>query len=277
MADGWLTTLSSLAPDIDASDLLSALLGSLAGAYFGAASANKLAERGKLRGDLLKEIRNTSAAAILVYGIANRHLGAKAQFIKQLHDNFFEQREHLVQFLAAKEAGTVPPQQRFEYNEEYHDLKIFHAPIEQIERLVFEQVTLPGAIFLATQTLLGALQALNQCIEDRAKLIAQREVERKAGNQNPFSYFGLREGDTVDQRYMHCTTNIYEQNDDVIAYGIAVAEKLHTHALEKREEFEKEFGMKGPVISKLDFEHHKEFLPDPQKYKDAFKMFGASL
>jgi hypothetical protein len=257
------------------SNLITALFAALAGAWFGARAAQRSAGRAKLQDELLKEVRNTNAAAMLMYGIAGRHLGLKKQHVWDMHSRFFDERKQLELFFAAREAGRVPPQQKFEFNADYATFKPMHAPVEQIDRLVFGQASLSGAVLLTTQTLLATIQSLNECIEDRSRIIDKWEALKLAGKPiSPYAYFGLREGDVVDQRYMHSVQGICTQTDDVIAFSIMIGDQLYDHALRVREALRDEFGVQGPTINKLDFTDMKEFLPPDENYKDFWAMFS---
>lgn len=271
----WLEPVMRWAVGFINANIITALIG-FAGALGGARAAQKLAERAKTRDELEKQVRDTGAAAILVYGMVSRHLEMKQQNIKELRDQFFQERERFGAFLKAREAGNVPPAQIFEYNLYNFTFRASHAPTEQIAKLVFEQTTLPASIFLATHTMLSAYHALNGCLEDRNELSREVAAVQAAGQKfSPFRYFGFQEKDTVDLRFKFNVENIYSQNDDVIAFGIAIADRLYEHANGKREGLRKRFKVDGPVISQLTFDHIKEYLPPKGNYTDAFKMFQA--
>jgi hypothetical protein len=134
---------------------------------------------------------------------------------------------------------------------------------------------LSGAVLLTTQTLLATMQSLNECIEDRTRIIDKWEALKLAGKPlSPYAYFGLREGDMVDQRYMHSVQGIYTLTDDVIAFSIMIGDQLYDHALRVREALRDEFGIQGPTINKLDFTDMKELLPPDENYKDFQAMFS---
>src|ERR1700761_3778509 len=86
------------------SNFFTAVAGALAGAFGGAWAAQRIAESSKLRDELVKEIRNTNAAASILYGIANAHLGLKKQFVKALYDNYRDEQTRHSLFQAARTA-----------------------------------------------------------------------------------------------------------------------------------------------------------------------------
>jgi hypothetical protein len=274
----WLKPSCTWVADALNSNLTTAFIGSVAGAYGGAWAAQRISERAKVREELQKEIRSASAAAILIYGIASRHIGLKQQHVQGMRDRFFEQQTEFSLYLKAMEAGTVPHKQEFKFEADYQTLKPMHAPTEVIEKLVFEQVSLSGAIFLGTQTLLAVMKALNECIEDRNQLIQNAEAASKTNGKSisPFRYFGFPDENRVDQRFMQVTEGIYSQTDDVIAYATKIADQLYAHAIETRAELRIEFKVQGPDITKLDFSHLQQFLPPQENYTEAFKMFLAT-
>ena len=58
----------------------------MAGAYAGAHGAKLIADRGKLREQLLIEIRNTNTATLIAVTICNSLLALKEQHIKEIVD-----------------------------------------------------------------------------------------------------------------------------------------------------------------------------------------------
>lgn len=253
------------------SNFITSLVGALAGAFGGAWAAQRIAERSKLRDELLKEIRNTNAAAMMAYGIANTYLGLKEQHVQGLRERFLEQKKNCELFLAAKAAGTVPPLQVFEFNADLQFLKPLLTPADQMKTLIYDQISLSAPVLHVTSILLSTLQSLNECLVDRNRLI---EEWKTAGNKvTPHTYFGLAHNGVVDQRYMNAVDGIYTQTDDIIAFSITIGDALDRHAKNKRQVLRDKFRIQGPIISRLEFDHKKEFLPPSENYKNISVMF----
>jgi hypothetical protein len=256
------------------SNFITALVGSLAGAFGGAWAAQRLAERTKLREELLKEIRNTNAASTMLYGIANAHLGLKSQHVKSLQDKYLEESTKLDLFLKARKAGTVPPQQVFQFNADLQTLKPLFSPTEQIQRLMFDQISITGAALFVLPVLLATIQSLNETILDRNRLVENWKESRPKDFVQV--YFGLEQDGMVDQRYKMLVDAIYRQTDDVIAFSTMIADALYEHARAQREKLRKRFRIDGPVVTNIDFSRFNEFIPPAEEYKNFAAMFKAT-
>jgi hypothetical protein len=116
-----------------------AVLWSLAGAFGGAWAAQKIAHRAEFREELLKEVRNTIAAAMMVYGIANNYFSFKRHHVKRHHEKYHDGKERFKLVLKAKRAGTVPPRQAFEFEADMQTLMPLYSRTEQIQKLLVEK------------------------------------------------------------------------------------------------------------------------------------------
>jgi hypothetical protein len=270
----WFDNFSSASKDVLTSGVFTSLLASLTGAFGGAWAAKRIAEGTKLREELQKEIRNTNAAASMVYGIANSHLGMKKQHIKVMHDGFFEQRQQLELFQKARKAGTVSPQQVFDFRADMQTLKPMYTPIEQIQKLIFNEISPPSPVLFVTPILIGALQSLNESLVDRNQLIA--EWKSNQPKDLIVVYFGFTKDGIADQRYMTIVQAIAAQTDDVIAFGMMIGDALYAHAKRQQEKFRKRFRDEGPAVNKYEFTRFTEFLPPSANYEGFTAMFNPS-
>ena len=248
-----------------------ALIGSLAGAFGGAWAAQRIAEKSKLREDLLKEIRHTNAASSMVYGIANAHLGLKSQHIQALQDNYLEEMARFELFEKARAAGTVPPRQIFNVNADLQTLKPLYSPVDQIQRLMFDQISITGAALFVLPILLATMQSLNESLEDRNRLVEEWKANKPKNLVQ--LYLGLPDENVVDQRYKMLVEAIYRQTDDVIAFSTMIGDALYDHAIAQRKKLRERFKIEGPVVTKIDFSRFSKFIPPAKEYENFAKMF----
>jgi hypothetical protein len=241
------------------SNFITAAVGSLAGAFGGAWAAQRIAGRTKLREDLLKEIRNTNAAISMLYGIATAHLGLKKQYVKALRDNHAEERERLLLFQRAQQAGTVPPQQVFHFHADLQSLNPLHSPEEALQRLLFDQMSLPGAELFLTSLLLSSMKYLTKALLDRNSLIDAWRTNQPKDLTSV--YFGSPQDGVEDRRYGATVEAIYRQTDDVIAFSMMIAGALFERGKATRKKFRNRFHVDGPPINKTDFTRFKDLLP----------------
>jgi hypothetical protein len=269
----WHDALAKAVPFAE-SNFITALVGSLSGAFGGAWAAQRIAERTNLRQELVKEIRNTNAASSMLYGIANAHLGLKSQHIKSLHDKFREEETNLDLFLKAKEAGTVPPQQVFQFNADLQTLKPQLSPTEQIQRLMFDEISITGAVLVVLPILMATMQSLNETLLDRNRLVEEWKANQP--RDFPRVYFGLEQDGIIDQRYRMLVEAIYNHTDDVIAFSTMIGDALYTHAIAQRQKLRGRFRIDGQAITKIDFSRFKDFIPPAKEYENFAAMFEAT-
>lgn len=200
-----------------------AVVGSLTGAFGGAWAAKKIADRSKLREELLKEIRNTNAAATMIYGIANTYIGLKKQHVKRLYEEYHSQRDNFELFLKSSQARMAPPRQTFQFNADLMTLNTPNSPTEQIENIIFNQISITGPVLFVTPILLQSIQSIRETFTERNMLINEF---RAHGSTNPYVYFGIGHDNHVDQRYMNTVNGISALNDDVIGLSIMIGEAL---------------------------------------------------
>jgi len=269
----WLHHVAVAVRAVADSNFVTAVVGSLAGAFGGAWAAQRIAESSKLREELVKEIRNTNAAASMLYGIANAHLGLKQQFVKPMHDAYFDGLNRHTLFERAIEAGTVPPQQRFDIKFDLQSLKPPYSPTEAIQQLMFNQISLTGAAPFVAQVLFSSIQSLNELLLDRNRLVEDWKSNRPTDLLQ--AYLGLPQQSSVDNRYKSCMEGMYLQTDNVIAFSTMVADALFEHGKSQRVRLRKRFHIDGPLLHKFDFSRFEEFLPPPEEFNNFAKMFEA--
>lgn len=231
------------------------------------------AERSKIRDELVREIRNTNAATSMLYGIANAHLGLKKQFVKPLYDAYTEEQRRHSLFQAAREAGTVPPQQKFDVHLDLQSLQPLYSPTDAIQRLIFDQISVSGAARFVAQVLFSSIQSLKELLSGRNRLVENWKANRPTDLVE--AYLGLRQDGTVDHRYKSSVEGIYAQTDNVIAFSIMAGDALFDHAKALQQQLRKRFHIDGPPLHKLDFSRFKEFLPPPEEFRNFANMFDA--
>jgi hypothetical protein len=257
--------------DLANSNFITSLVGSLAGAFGGAWAAQRIAERSKVREDLLREVRAASAGASLLYGIANAHLGLKRQFVKALWDNYVERKKEFLLYQQARRVGTVPPQQIFNFEADLKFLNAVHSPIEALQKLLFEDISLNAAQLQIAALLFASINYLTNAISDRNEL-AQTWNANKPSNFEAL-YLGLPQASgVIDDRYEMTLKAIHDQNNDVVAFSIILAESLYNQAITVRKRLRKQFRVQGPLVNRLDFSRYGDLVPPPEDYEHFRQM-----
>lgn len=250
--------------EVFTSSLIAAIIPSLAGAFAGAWAAKRIAETTKLRDELRKEIRNANAAVAMLYGLANSHLGLKRQHIKKMRDTYNEERGRFFLHWNARKAGSVPADQVYTFNADMQTLKPPYSPMEQIQTLIFDEISSEPAVLFVTPILIAAHQSLNESLAERNAILADWKANPRDDLAVP--YFGLPKGRIVDEQYKTLVHAIYSQTDDVITLSLMIANALREYAISKRETFRKRFGDEQIKVPKFDIPTHlKDLLPPPDE------------
>ena len=77
----------------------------LAGAFFGAKTAQGTAARNKFRDDMTKEIRDTNAAITLSFAISNSAMAIKRQHLRSIKETFDKDKKDLIEFERKRKTG----------------------------------------------------------------------------------------------------------------------------------------------------------------------------
>ncbi len=164
----WPFLISLMKADLTATIILS-LLTACAGAYWGALGAQRIAERKKVKDDLVKEIRTTNAAVAITFDILNVFLASKKQHIVRLVAAFEEAKAQFEQVLAAKRGGN--PQTVFKFQMDLQSIPEILVPDERLQKIVFEELSIVGKPINLASVLVRSIHALGQSIAKRNQLI----------------------------------------------------------------------------------------------------------
>lgn len=244
------------------SSVVTAFIGSVAGALGGAWAARRIAERAKQRDDITREINNTNAAMSSAIGIMNMFLGIKRQHVKRLYDEFNETKAR-IQEAIRDNAGRHPPAV-ITFDADLETLPPIHPPVDQLQTALFEKLSLqPGALMLFP-VLLNAIRSFNAAVEARNSLI-----EKWKGRPLDLPlYFGFPANGHVDQTYPSLVDAIYTYTDDVIAFSKMIAELLAAHGDRQKKKFGKLFRGSAPSVAKFDLKRGEDLVPPKDNYAD---------
>lgn len=273
----FLQTLWYDTKDFLNSTFFTAIAGSLAGAFAGAYGAQRIAERGKNREELLKEIHNTNAAIMVAFGICNSLLSLKKQHVKSLKETFDAQKLALQTHVDKQKGGEVDKNTIFKFRADFQTLSLMPLPLDILQNQVFEKLSLTGRPLSLATTLSQTVHSLNVSLEKRNQLIELY----KANSPIPdlvlaTLYFGLpQNGRHINQDYPACVDAIYSQTDDGIQFSLFLCNDLVEHGELILDRFQKDFGKGAPTINKPDFAKAKNsgLLPNEEDYTDWSKMF----
>lgn len=164
------------------SNFITSLLGAGAGASAGAYAAQRIADRSRLRERYLKEIRNTNAAISITFLMGNTLLGLKSQHVKRMKEAYDRQRADFEEFARRIAAGLIPRGDQFDIQADFETLETFMFPLDRLQSLAFDGLSLPTRPLTVTPMVVRAVEALNRSIGERNRLI---EEFRQSGPHTP--------------------------------------------------------------------------------------------
>lgn len=259
------------------SSFFTALIGSLAGAFAGAYAAQRIAEKSKSRDELTKEIRNTNAAIMLSFNICNSLLALKEQHVKPLKEHFENLRKKIFEHKQKRDTGVIAKDIPFEF---VADLQIFplpQLPTTQLQKQVFEQLTVGGRALSIVTCLIEATSWLNNSLEERNQLIEMYKETNAPDSQDfPRMYFGLpSKNGHVHLEYSNLVDSISSYTDDGIFYSQLLCRDLNEHGVSLASTFKKRFRDQAPHINSPDFQKAKEkgLLPSDDTYANWLSCF----
>jgi hypothetical protein len=254
------------------------LVGALAGAFAGARGAQHVAERARESELLLSQIRTTNAALTTAFTISNVLLAYKKQHIKPLFEMFSAKKAELAEFQKNKSAGAIPRDQTFEFVADLRTLQMPLVPLDLLERLMFEKLSIVGRPLSLTAAIAGAVGALQDVTQRRAALIElfKNLPEANRSTTFPAMYFGLPYAQgRVSTEYADILSGLHSYADDAIFFSELLCKDLMEFgeaALAKYKARVKKTKERVSVIS-FDEARAAGLMPDPAAYEDWLRGF----
>lgn len=231
--------------------------GALAGAGAGAWGAQRVIERTRRREDLLREIRNTNAAVMVAFTIANAALGMKSQVVKPMVDRFRTDLEGLRNHLAKRQVSGAP-KPMFSFQADLQGFVAPSFPVDTLKTLVFDRISAYGKALNLVPLIENASIGLSRSIEERRSLILDFKkypmddtwALRYFGEKSPSGHTHREFADLIDV--------IASYTDDVIYFSGALSEELVAHSQRLHKVFSDRYGKGAPQVDAPDFSGPKE-------------------
>ena len=276
----WFSTEACAILDVVGTGLNSsfstALLGSLAGAFAGAIAAQRIVESNKTREELLKELRNTNAAAMAAFTTCNASLALKKQHVQPLHTQFLADKANLEQFKARHASGQIQGDATYHF---ISDMRTFPAPVVPIDTLtdlLFNKISVGGRPLSLVCAIEDASRGLKEAISARHALIERMKSGIIPKDEIPSYYFGfpLPNGDT-NQEYPDLVFAIHSYCDDLAFFSHLLCGDLTSHSKDLYAKLTKRQQKIAPKPTEADFTSAREsgLLPPDSQYTDWLRAF----
>lgn len=263
--------------DFASSNLFTTISGTIFAAYAGAFGAQKIIQKSNNKEILLKEIRNTNAAIMVAFTICNFFLGLKKQHVKSLKDTFDKQKESLVQFEQEYKLGKIPKGNTFNFTADFETIPISPVPVDVLQTLVFEKISVDGRPLSLTTTLNQTATHLADSIKYRNQLIEKFRANSPLPDDFLVQvYFGMPDKNGhIDNSYPSIIEAIYHYTDSCIYFSTRLCQDLIEHGERIKKIYIEKYDKRVPTIKKLDFtQAEKEgLMPNSKDLEDWINMF----
>ncbi|MFZ5636465.1 MAG: hypothetical protein ACOY82_07730 [Pseudomonadota bacterium] len=250
----------------------SAFLSALAGAGLGVWGAQRLAERGARAKELLESLRQANATMILATVIANQAFSLKKQYISELADRYFKDREVALEHHAKITNGESPAPISFQA--QMTKITPVTVPLDALKNSVYSAQLVPGRSLALVAMIEQSVNELVHAINIRSELIdAFRE---KSLPEHVFvqDYYALPHDNGTNSMYHDSMVAIKQYTDDLVFFAVELAEEMQVHASAVRADLLK-LRKDAPKASSVDFSPAREsaLMPPRENYESWLSGF----
>lgn len=271
----WLTWSS--VGSVMNSAFMTSLVGALAGAFAGARAAQHIAERAKESEALLEQLRATNAAMTVAFSICNTFIQLKRQQVLSLQNGFANQVTQLQEFQRKRNAGELPGDQQFRFHADLRSIQFPQMPVEVLQRLVFEKLSLTGRPLALAATIANTIGCVQDLLEKRSELIQQfRAIPPGNDGLTVALYFGLpyAEG-RVSTEYKDSVNGLFDQVENGIFFSELLCKDLKSYGDKTLEKYRKYSRKTNERVSEVDFALARQegLMPDESRFADWLRGF----
>jgi hypothetical protein len=252
-------------------------LGTLASAAFGGFAGAWINNRIQNKRTVVEELNAVHAALVLCFSVSNRFILLKCQHVRPMRDRYVQARQEYDEFKERSRTHKGPPRLVYNFRADLQTITPVIAPIQVLERYVFEKISLRSRALAAAVDLVGAIDGLEKAIAHRNNLIA--EVRKEGPVQADLlaeRYFGLQNASGVtDERFKMNVEAIYNQTDDCIFFSRILADDLLTYGNRLRRKNAWKYRLGIPKLKGVDWSIAKGqgLLPSDEAYVSWLRGF----
>lgn len=232
----FMAPAASLLPDLGwlvkglNSPLISAVIGGMLGAGFGALAAGWIAKRNKQYDAVTQEIRANNLALVLAQQIFNLALALKIDAVKPMTDAFKTARE---KYLNPKTVDDIETQS-------LQKISQIDPPIDMLRNYALEGVTLPVPAIRAVLQIVESVGCLNRSLSTRNELVNLfMNQQFPPGLDFQHMYFGVQKNGTCHTGYLDSMNSMARYTDEVLFFSVTLCQMLDAHSVKLRKECKK--------------------------------------
>ncbi len=225
-----------------------AAIGSLAGAWGGAYAADKIARKKEIYREENSEFKATLNALAMVNNIINTIAQLKMQHLDGLVSSYEQLDLKFQQLVATHKQGEV---YEIYVPMDFQTLPKLVTPVVDLQRLVYERISLSGRQVMLMAQLVQCLHALDQAIDGRTIFIKSfKSKQWETDKEKIECFFGLptQEGN-IDADYKSLIEALKMHSDGCLAFS----RLLHDALLRKAKKLKKHLAADDVKIYSIDF------------------------
>lgn len=171
-------------------------------------------------------MRGCNAGIDAAGAILNAFLNLKGQNLVDLKRSFDAQLGSIEVHRAGREGGWIDPELRLQVNVDQGSLPIMRVPIDRLQTVVTEKVTLSGRPQGLMNMVVRSVHLANEMIAARNDLIV--EIMGRPPEERVPRLFGLpMQGVGQDNRHKDCVDGIWKYSNDVRNGGFCREARYH--------------------------------------------------
>lgn len=247
------------------SPLVSAVVGGMIGAGFGAWAAGRIAKRGKRHDSVVEEIRACNLAMLLTQQTFNLALALKVDAVKPLTDAYDKARS---EYLDSKN-GTVSEVQNLQ------KIGLINPPLDALRTATLERLTLPGSATRAVLQIVESANCLNRSLVSRNELSDVFLLKQfPPGLDFACMYFGVPKDGSCHAGYMDSMKSIARYTDELLFFSMTLCQMLDEHGVRLQKECKKLARSKVSINRfRLAASIPEGVIPDAKNYEAWFAGF----
>lgn len=222
------------------SNVFAVTAGAFFAAWAGAAGAQSIADRTRVRAEMVREIRATNGAVVLAASLADWAIALKSQHLQGMWKAFDEMR---IAFDETRQGAR----RGYQFKPDLMMLPVDPPATDELVQYLLKELTPSSRSLRLAFALSHAVQNLCSAIDARNSLIEEVRVARLADERLLIVYLGVDDGQGhTDARYAGSLKAMVDQCDASIFFAVALAEDLGRRGTELRDDFLATFWLGDP-------------------------------
>jgi hypothetical protein len=249
----------------------------LAGAYFGAKTAQGTAARNKFRDDITKEIRDTNAAISLAFVVCNSGMQVKRQHLLPLNFDFECRRKGLLEHLHKCKTGEIPGDAPYDLKIGLLGLPVPSIASDTLRSHVLDRLSVVDRPLNLAVSASESSAALVQALINHNALIKEFREAGGAENKDFIArYFGLPGTQETDEVYKNTLEAMELHVNSLIYFTHMLCGDLKEHGETLLVKYRKRVKSKSVQrITEIDFSkaHADKLIPPDEQFASYVSAF----